>query len=812
MYQGTNQQQPFFPDENVPSSEKQTSDWLMKYAKAAYYTSTALPRGSVGFVSRDKYREIKLYANARQTITKYKSITSLDQDPNNNNKVTDWSVRHAIPKYRRIALGLMEKEADKYNIRIDPIDSLAKEELEQRLLNVRAKLLVKESLMSMGETELAKNPVLQKDTPEEPDDLDGLSAMELGARHRTAMECEQLVEMVFNANDMKSVKKMRDQDLFDYGFAVLKDERISGRIAIRRCAPERMIMSYCYQPDFRDWKYVGELAKLSTAQLVAMSGGQITKDQLKFLWESGNLNTNSFTPTTLPMNYTFSDLWSKGMWTVLDLELRTTDKVEREENVDRRGNMRYGKSSKDPNKRAIRQQSGKYKYTERQIERIYKVKWVCGTDIVFDYGVLENQKRDKTDLSCAIGSYHMYASDLDDMRAYSRTEALIPYADDIQLASVKLQHALARVVPKGYAIDYAALESVAFTHQGQAFGVSDLLDMFLENGILLYNSAGLPGQNQRFSGAIADVSGGAGSEIQEYWTMITQATESIKGVLGLNDVTDASTPSSKMLVPVANYAMMATNNALSDLYFADRYLTQKLAKSVLIRAQDIIEDDKTDLLISTLGTGTLTVLKNINDIHKYIYSVSIEDAPSEIDLAQFNQKVDLALANNQLTIADVLQLNNIRNLKQKEIFLLYRVKKNLEQAKQEALANLQQTTNGQIQSAQAAEEEKRKTLQFEFELKMKALEIEHQFKMQQLQIVKEYDVEGKRIDATGRTEASFIQASGRDAENIRTNTTTLLKEGKGADVPKIDIPANLQSRVEPLTSQEKPELDFSFLK
>lgn len=811
MYVGTNQQQPFFPDENVSSAEKLDPKWLLQYAMAAYTTATSLPKGAVGFVSRDKYREIKMYANARQSVTKYKSITSLDQDPNNNNKVTDWSVRHAIPKYRKIALGLMEKEADKYGIRIDPIDSLAKEETERRLLELKAKIYVKENLKAMGAMELANNPVLQKETPEEPEDMDGLASMELGARHRTAMECEQLVEMVFNANDIKNIKKLKDADLFDYGFAVLKDERINGRISIRRCAPERMIMSYCYSPDFKDWKYVGEMTKVSTSQLVAMSSGQITKEQLAQLYANNNLNTNSFTPTILPNTYTFSDLWSRGTWTVLDLEIRTTDKIEREENVDKRGNVRYGKASKDVSKRLSRMASKKYKYTTREVERVYKVKWVCGTNIIFDHGLLENQKRDKTNLGCAMGSYHLYACDLDDMRAYSRTEALIPYADDVQLASTKLQHALARVVPKGYSIDYAALESVAFTHQGKAFGVGDLIDMFLENGILLYNSQGLPGHNNRFSGAIADVNGGVGNEIQEYWNLITQAIESIKGVLGLNDVTDASTPASKMLVPVANYAMAATNNALSDLYYADRYLTQQLARSVLIRAQDIIEDGDVSLLVNTLGTGTLTVLKNIQDIHKYIYSVAIEDAPTETEVALFNQKVDIALKNGQITIADVIQLDNIRNLKQKETFLVYKVKKNAEQAKQEALANLQQTTQGQIQSAQAAEEERRKTLQFEMELKMKYLEMEHQFKMQQLQIVKEYDVEGKRIDATGRTEASFIQATGRDAENIRNNTTALLKEDKPNQVPQINIPANLQSRVEPLTSEEKPELNFSFL-
>ena len=802
-------QQPFFPDESVSPEEKRKPEWLKQYAMAAYITATALPKGSVGYVSRDEYREIKMYAHGRQTVTKYKSVTSLDQDPNNNNKVSDFTIRHAIPKYRRVALGLMEKESDKYEIRIDPIDPLAISETDKRLLEIKSRLWLKEQLMAKGMPHMAD--MLQKDNPNEPDDMEGMASMELGARHHTAMDVELLTELVFNANDYDSIKKVRDEDLFDYGFAAMRDERVGGTILLRRCAPERMIMSYCFDPQFKDWKYIGELEKVSTAQLVAMSNGELTKEKIEWLWKTNNLNTNSFTPNALPSNYTWTDTWARGTWTLLDLYIRTTDKETWEESTDKRGNMRFGKATRDPKKLENRKNSGKYKYSTKEYEQVYKVKWVCGTDIVFGCGQATNIKRIKTDLGVVIGDYTVWASGLDDMRAYSRTKALIPYADDVMLASIKLQHALARVVPRGYSFDLAALESVAFTHQGKTFAVGDLIDMFLENGILIYNSTGIPGHNERFSGAIAPIDGGVGNEIQEYWTLINQAMESIRGILGLNDVTDASTPSSKMLVPVANYAASATNNALSDLFYADRFFAQSLTRSIVLRAQDIIDDGQTDLLRDALGIGALSVLGNIKDMPKYLYSTKIEDSPTAEEAASFNEILGMAIQAGQINPANVLQLKNIKNYKQKEEYLAYCIKQNEDRQNQKAATLQKNNADVQTQSATAVEAAKQQTMQMEYKLMMDFEKFKHDLKMEELQVTGGYNIEGKRIDASGRTEASYIQASGRDATNIRDNKTALLKEDMRDKTPEIDIPANLESRVEPATNAQNPNLNFSFL-
>ena len=103
-----------------------------------------------------------MYANGRQTINKYKAYTSLDEDPETNAKVTDWSIRHAIPRYRRIALGLMEKNRDRFEIRIDPIDALAVSETEKRLQDIKARLYVKEQLMAQGMPQMANAAPLDR--------------------------------------------------------------------------------------------------------------------------------------------------------------------------------------------------------------------------------------------------------------------------------------------------------------------------------------------------------------------------------------------------------------------------------------------------------------------------------------------------------------------------------------------------------------------------------------------------------------------------------------------------------------------------
>lgn len=793
-----------FPKENISPKEKNTPEWLGQFCSAALYTYVNLPEASIGYRSRTRYKQIKDYANGRQSIDRYKKMTAMDKNPSNNKLVVDWQVTPVIPNYRRIALGLMEKNWESFDLRIDPIDALAAGELSDEINKIKVKLQLKEMMGKLGMQQAAESVVLTPESSEEPDDLDGLTVYEISARHRTSMEVEQLVELILNACNYTNVRRMKDEDLFDYGVAVLKDFTFNDSVGVRRVDPSRLITSYCVYPDFSDLKYIGELHVKRFSQIEVESQGQVTKEQLSVLEDMSDLNRiyTQYVLPALPSYATERDWYLKGEAYVLDLELLTVDDVTKEISVDKNGNVRYGNATTDPDKIKKKLKQGT-KFETRKREEWYKCKWVVGTDIVYDFGRVEYQKRDKNNEAKCFGSFHIYGCGTFEMRVQSRVEQLIPYADEIFLARMQLQHRLNRVIPRGYKINLAALDNVILEYGGKDMNKGDLIEMMFTHGILPtyeVREVGQPEPNR----AIEEIGGGVANEIQEYWTLYNNAISQIRTTLGLNEITDASTPNPKVLKSVAQMAQMGTLNAMNDLFYADRYLTQKVVKGIVARAQDLIQAGKYENFASALGMGTISIMRNIKDIYKYLYSVYIEDRPTEEDRAAFLEIIKVSLGNGELTAADIVRIDNIRNQKQKELYYNYCVSKNIKRKQEEALQQQQQMGQIQIQSAQAAEQAKQQTLQMDYQLKMQFEAEKTKLQIELEKVRGEFMLERERLAASGRVEASFVQAKGRDENNIRDNKTALIKEGKTEDTQKIDIPANLESRVEPLTNEQSP--------
>lgn len=783
-----------FPDENIDPREKAKAEFLLKYAKAALYSYNKLPEGAIGRRSKVRYDKYKAYAMGRQDISVYKRIFNSGDDNASNLLVTDWSVMPIIPKFRRVALGILGKT--EYDIQINPIDPLAKSEVDDIIIKNKAKIAVKNAMMQNPETaQIAANSPLLMTTPEEAEDFDGIQVMELGIRHKTAMEVEQIREVVFNGNNFPDIRRQYHEDLFDYGVCFVKDETQGDCINVRRCDPRAMVINFCQYSDFSDWKFIGEIMTMPVSQLIAMSQDNPDikeADIEQFYRKSSNIEKYN----------TYMDFVASGTIEVLDLELRSIDVAYYEERVNSAGNTVYGKV--DPKK------AKNGKYTKKKVENIYKVKWVLGTDCVFDYGKKEMMKRNPLQKQLVKSSFHIAACDLFEMRTRSRTEELITYADAIQVARYKLQHTLNTVVPQGYFINYEALESVSLSAGGHKITPKEILDLFFQRGILLGRYTTIDGE-AKAQKAVEPLIGGVGNEIAEHWNIIMNNIDMMRQSLGLNEITDGSTPNPKTLSKIAEAAQMGTNNALSDMFEADKRINKMVTESVIIRAQAIVQFGNPDMFINALGS--VQTFKTIKDIYKYIYSVEIVENPSQDDLIALQQQIQMAQQSGQITISNVLMLSNIKNMKMKQLYLAYCVKKNADKAQQDAMAAQENNGKIQVQSAQMAEQAKQQTIQMEYDLKMKYEAAVKDLELRNLEISKQYDLERERIAASGRVESSFVQAKERDASNIRNNTTALIKENKDDKKDIIDIPTELKSTVEPQTQggeelNVKPTFEF----
>lgn len=789
------------PDEFVSPKVKESKEWLLGAVKFFYNEYMNIPMGGIGIRSRDRYELNKTYARGEQPFDKYKKILRQDEDTSFNSMVVDWSILPIIKAKRQVALGLIGKQ--NYEIVIDPIDPLAKSELQDNLLQIRGKLLARMVAQQQGNQEIANSPALMLE-PNDPDDFDGLEVMSTSMRHRTAMEAEQVCELVAAQNNWDLIRSLYLESLMDYGVACLKDETDDCFVTIRNVDMRRLFMNYCTSPDFSDLRYIGEVRLVPVSQLIVASQGQITEEDLKIIYSKSQDRDwafPSYSSSSLIGGY--SDWRSKARIAIADFELLSTDEVIREERINSAGNLVYSSAKDGKNKNA--------KLVKRKVQSVYRIKWIIGTDYCYDYGRQFDIKRDPKNISNAKLSYHMVTcSGFHDMRVRSRMDDVISVADNIQLAYYKMQDALNSAIPKGFAVDLDKIEGVSLAIGQKELDAFGLTKLFKQKGIGIYRGKGVDGKDGGIP--FTELENGVNDAINQFIQAIDSYQHLANSILGLNEVTDASTPNAKTLNGVAEMAQMGTNNSLSDIYFADEQLAQSVFESVIIRAQDIIKYGNAQAFTNALGYGTTQILANTPNIDKYTFGVTIKAKPTQDEINFINEQIGIAQKEGQITVDDVIFLDAFKNAKEKALFLAYRVKKNREIAQKEKMQADQANSQGQAQAAQVAEQARQQTMQMEFDLKMKLMLAEKAEERKNLEVQGQYNLEKARIDSSGRVEASYVQAKERQESNIRTNVTDLIKNDKSEEQSKIDIKGDLVSTVEPFTSAANPTLDIELPK
>ena len=140
-------------------------------------------------------------------------------------------------------------------------------------------------------------------------------------------------------------------------------------------------------------------------------------------------------------------------------------------------------------------------------------------------------------------------------------------------------------------------------------------------------------------------------------------------------------------------------------------------------------------------------------VSKHEFGIQIEDRPTEEQKARLMQILQASVAQGQVDFEDAVYIEQIKNLKQAQQVLAYRIKKKREDA--ERKAKEMQQMNGQIQqqSAMASEQAKQQTLQIEFQLKAEMEKIKNQHAIELQKQRYEFEMamqEGKEYSSSER--------------------------------------------------------------
>lgn len=755
-----------YPNPQVDPRQKGYS-WILQYLKAAYKDSRGvMPFGTIQ-VGNMKMSEIKMYTMGKQPVDKYKKLFSPGNPEDPSWRAIDWNPLALLPKYRSIALAKLHQK--KFDITASPVDPIAVSEEDAFFNEQKVKILMREEARKMG-SELANSPVLQAQ-PGEPEDLEQLQiAKDYNYKHQMAIEGENAINLIFQQNHIDDeIRKRLESSLYDWGIAALTqwiDE--NGMVKQRDVNMEYFGCSYFEKPDASDMVHWFEIVPTFVADLAPY----YTKEQLDDICQKV-VSKNGNPSVYFPINGLFNTAWARFKVMVLKIKFLSWNDYVYSEEVDGRGNVRFGKTSYN-NKQFVVNKSGDLseipeenqgsptpRYIQNCKKERYKGSWVIDTEYMHDWGLDENQNRKLSSWWDTDLDIQLYAYDFYKMQFSGVTEKLIPLEDAACMTWYNLQNLSNKLIPYLINLDMNAIEGAfPFGKGGTKGKPSDVIDFIFSNYVVPFRSNDLIARNPNYKPVSVEATGQLAVFGQLY-----DRLEAIKGymrdVSGLNEYTDGSTINEKNLNSTNEGMLQSTNNALYLISEAEKSILLRTADAVLQKVQIAVKLGKVEGYAKALGSSSVKFFQINPDIALHELGVFISDALTEEQKQMLWQDVNIKESQGFLDVADKYFLMNFRNTQQAVQLLSYKIQKRKEEAHAQQMQLQQQQAEGNAYVAQAGEIAAQQTLQMQLEADLIRIQAEKQWEYEIELMKKSHDLQGEMYQADSRNTGNVIQSQAK---------------------------------------------------
>ncbi len=695
---------------DTTNPQSKNEGWYLQMAKSIWsnWQNTA-SRSFAGGVGR--YNRMEYYALGKQPIDQYKPMLGIDDKDNHAWMAIDMSPIPVIPKLLRIIHSLFRKVDMAPNVQA--IDAYSIQDKKEYYEKEFANIQMRKILASMG----ASDEILNDGTSDQPKSEEELEIhKQFTYKHRLAMKVEEALEKVYQDNGYEEEREKVRENLTNKGAGGYRIwTEGNGKVSYRSVNPDAFISSYTLDKYMADLWFAGEVTFVLISEL-RNKLPNVTEHELeelarKFSRQHGN-------PIKFGNSSSGSYAYDNARVPVLDLTFKSPSKVAHEKRVLKNGNFVLGKTSK------AKQATEKRTYYEDEGMDVCTVKWIMESDLVYDFKLESDSVKKASRYWDATLPYIMVAPSLFKMETTSLVEENIPYIDAVHIAWYKMQNVIAQARPKGVQIEIGALEDVSLSGNGETLTPMQLIDLFSQKGIVVYRKIAADGTTTNYS-PITELNNGIGEEAAHWFGVMEKEINLIKAAIGLNDFTDGSTPDPKSLNGVGNMAAEATNNSLHHIFAAERNLLERLSDNAATRVYDSVVFKKRDYYDLALGKEALASTIGSQKRSLREMGVTIQMAPSAAEKSQLNNDIAQAVASGQITIADKYAIMDIKNLKQAEMVLAYRIKSNAQEAHKREMEKIKATTDQQKEAAIVAEEEKRKTTERETQLKASVINTEY---------------------------------------------------------------------------------------
>ena len=631
-----------FPSRDISEKEKDLPQYSLEYSMAIY-NRYLNDKCGILYSTREDLDTIRLYGKGAQPISIYKSWyqerANDDSDTSVLSKTRSDSTRQgwenistrvisAIPRIRKIVKGYIDQVGQ--DVFVDAVDPLSND-MQQ---NMKWKMFAVAQNFDFINEYHVKAGIPQEELEFLPTSMTELNLYESmgGFKMNYARAMEKLVRHTEKVSKLDN--QLKDEwvnDAFDLGVMagrVVYDRNLK-KYRYRYINPKYFVIQFVKDDEYSKSEWAGYIEPYTISELK-----QIMPDKPEeFFIQLAYIHRGKHGNTGGRWNNSDWDNFSKhsGKSGTYDYDDYTVEVLEAEwVDYEAERNLVYSyhghKTIRPLGKNSVVKLS-KYQKAEgskdlrTKMRRLRGAKWVIGTDITFDEGLVNMTDRPKdTDV---MHSFRLYT-----LKDLPITEQLIPIADDMAIAWYRWQDDRAMLQRSGYAVDIGMMENI--DSGGEDWNFLNVLKHWRETRYLLHQQS-LSG---RYEGGgitpVQPIESLVKIALEEFIITWEAALKRIEDVTGLNLVMLGATAPQGSQVTTTQMSAQSAIHVLKPIINTMGEMKVDLAETAVRRLQLAFKarDDIAKGYVDVVGEMDVELLKQAEK-DAVQYGLSFEDKPSE---------------------------------------------------------------------------------------------------------------------------------------------------------------------------------------
>jgi len=666
-----------------------------------------------------EFEEIRSFARGNQSIEPYKPILGVKnkskRNPNPNSyKVLDWSILDVASKFVNLLVGRLISQDNSVGVR--SVDKRALNERRKKKISLQEFVINKPFLDDVQQkTGIGFETPVQEDVVPLPESLGDVDIhMEMFYKEEYCLVLQDFLKLINEQDDYAEILKDLAIDLVEIGLAATKTYTVGRKIRRRQCNIERMIGGHSTKANFEDCPWMGEYWDMTIGQLKEIAGGQFTEEQYKKIAEE--IGNKSFGAHDSQENADFYNKnyfypWDTTKITVLDGTWNSPDENVYQIKKDEDGNnVPYKKDyswwrnlqAKGVTEKSFNE-ANENQVLIQPLDNLYAGMWIVNTKYVFNHGLAKNMLKDETTLGKPISPFCVQR-----LRK-SPVEIIIPILNNIQINWLQYQHHAAKSRPSGMDIEFTALQDISLGGAGgKKLTPKQVLEIYFDTGILLWRRRDISGGMGNFR-PINELQNGLNPAAAQHFTNVINNIDLLRGMIGENELTDASTPNSEMGKAVANLATGSSRDAQKVLHFAFDQVNLGTQKRTVMYISGMASVGMAPDYADALGDESMGFMASMSDIGMHSYGAFLMKEPTEEMRNRLFQYTQNGVKNGTLYEEEAFEIENEPNI-YRAIRLLKKYRQDKMKAKQMMDKQMMEAEMAKnTESVKASEAEKRTT-------------------------------------------------------------------------------------------------------